>query len=61
MDTALGLLPALPPSSALVFALRHGLGGVPVADRSIAEVEQIVGGDVVLLDVRLHLLEGPVC
>ena len=60
VDTTLGLLLTLPATGALVLVVSNGLGGVPVTNAFVATVEELVVWDVVLLDVLLNLIEGPV-
>src|SRR3569833_2767292 len=60
VDAALGLGPALPAAGPLVLAGGDGRGRVPVADRLVAAVQQLVVGHVVLADVGLDLGEGPI-
>lgn len=60
VDTALGLLLALPATRALVLVVGDGLGGMPVTDALVATVKELVVGDIVFLDVLLDLVEGPV-
>ncbi|KAI6753148.1 hypothetical protein HG531_005317 [Fusarium graminearum] len=59
VNTTLGLVLALPSAGSLIFALLDRDGGVPVADRLVALIEESVVGDVVLLDVCINLLERP--
>jgi len=60
VDTALGLLLTLPTTRPLVFVLLDGLRRVIVTDTLVAAVEKLVVGHVVLLDVLLNLIKGPV-
>jgi hypothetical protein len=60
VNTAFGLLLALPATRALVLVGSDGLGGVPVTNTLVAPVKELIVGNVVLLDVLLDLVEGPV-
>jgi hypothetical protein len=60
VDSALGLVLALPAAGTLVLGISHRLCRVPVADAAVALVQERVGRDVVFLDVGLDFLEGPV-
>jgi len=60
VDTALSLLLTLPATRALVLVVSDGLGRMPVPNALVATVEELVVGDVVLLDVLLDLVKGPV-
>lgn len=60
VDATLGLLLTLPATRALVLVVSNGLGRVPVTNALVATVQQLVVRDVVLLDVLLDLVEGPV-
>lgn len=60
MDTALSLLLALPATRPLIFVLLDRLGGVVVTNALVTTVEQLVVGNIVVLDVLLDLFEGPV-
>ena len=60
VNSTLGLLLALPAARSLVFVITDGLSGVVVADALVATVEQFVVGHIVVLNVLLDLIEGPV-
>ena len=60
MDTALGLGPSLPASSAFVLADSYGLGRVPVTNALVTLLKEFVVRHVVVFDVRLDLVERPV-
>jgi len=60
VDTALGLVLALPAAGTLVLGVGHGLRRVPVTDAAVALVQEGVGRDVVFFDVGLDFFEGPV-
>lgn len=57
VDTALGLLLALPATGALVLVVGDGLSGVIVANTLVATVEQGIVGNVVFLNVLLDLVK----
>ena len=60
VNTALGLVAALPATGTLVLALTDWDGGVPVTYRTVALLEKDVGWDLVGLDVLVDLSESPV-
>lgn len=60
MNTTLGLLLAFPTTGPFVLVLLDGLCRVVVTDTLVAAVEKLVVRYVVLLDILLDLIEGPV-
>lgn len=60
VNTTLSLLLSLPATRSLVLSLSNGLGRVPVTNALIATVEELVVGHIVLLNVLLDLVKGPV-
>lgn len=60
VNTALGFLLALPTTRPLVLVLLDGLCRVVVTDTLVAAVEKLVVRHIVILDVLLDLVEGPV-
>ena len=59
MDATLGLALTLPSAASLVLALGNRLRRVPVPNALVSAIQKRVVGDVVLLDVRLHLRKAP--
>lgn len=60
VNATLSLAATLPATSSLVLAFLDRLSRVPVTDRTVTLRHQGVDGNVVLLDVVVDLLEGPV-
>ena len=60
VDSTLGLLLALPTTGTLILVLLDGLSRVVVTNALVPAVEQFVVWHVVLLDILLDLVKGPV-
>jgi len=60
VNAALGLVLALPTTRTLILTLADWDSRVPITNRLVPPIEKNIVGDVVLLDIVLDLVKGPV-